>query len=76
MKVPPTRYARSHDGAYIAYQVYGQGDVDLLWISPWFSHLELLWEHPPVARFHREMASFARLIMLDQRGVGLSDRSK
>ncbi len=76
MEIPETRYARSADGAYIAYQVFGQGDVDLLWISPWFSHLELLWEYPPVVRFHREMASFARVILLDQRGVGLSDRSK
>jgi class 3 adenylate cyclase len=76
VNIPETRYARSNDGAYIAYQVFGQGDVDLLWIAPWFSHLELLWEHPPIARFHREMASIARLIMLDQRGVGLSDRSK
>ena len=76
MKVPETRYARSQDGAYIAYQVFGEGDVDLLWISPWFSHLEMLWEHPPIERFHREMASFARLILLDQRGLGLSDRSR
>ena len=76
MKIPETRYARSQDGAYIAYQVFGDGDVDLLWISPWFSHLELLWEYPPVERFYREMASFARLILLDQRGVGLSDRSR
>lgn len=74
--IPETRYARSADGTYIAYQVFGGGDVDLLWISPWFSDLELLWDHPPVARFHREMASFARVIMLDQRGVGLSDRSR
>jgi class 3 adenylate cyclase len=76
MNIPPTRYARSQDGAYIAYQVFGQGDVDLLWISPWFSHLDLLWGYPPVARFHREMASFARVILLDQRGLGLSDRSR
>jgi len=73
---PKTRYARSQDGAYIAYQVFGEGAVDLLWISPWFSHLEVMWEHPPIARFHREMATFARVILLDQRGIGLSDRSK
>ncbi len=76
MNLPQTRYARSHDGAYIAYQVFGQGEVDLLWISPWFTHLELLWEYPPVERFYREMASFARVILLDQRGAGLSDRSR
>jgi hypothetical protein len=34
MNIPETRYARSQDGAFIAYQVFGQGDVDLLWISP------------------------------------------
>ena len=76
METPETRYARSADGTFIAYQVFGDGPVDLLWISPWFSDLELLWEYPPVARFHRYMASFARVIMLDQRGVGLSDRSR
>jgi len=76
MKVPETRYARSHDGAYIAYQAFGEGDVDLLWISPWFSQLDVMWEHPPIVRFHQEMASFARVVLLDQRGIGLSDRTK
>ena len=76
MRVPETRYARSQDGAYIAYQVFGEGDVDLLWISPWFSHLEVIWEYPPIERFHREMSSFARVILIDQRGIGLSDRSR
>lgn len=74
-EIPQTRYARSHDGAYIAYQVFGHGDHDLLWISPWFSSLELMWEYPPIERFHRHMASSARVILLDQRGQGLSDRS-
>jgi class 3 adenylate cyclase len=76
VKIPATRYAMSPDGAHLAYQAFGTGDVDLLWISPWFSHLELLWEYPTVMRFHREMASFARVIMFDQRGIGLSDRTK
>jgi len=76
MDTPTTRYAKSSDGAYIAYQVFGAGSVDLLWISPWFSHLELLWEYPPVVRFHKDMASFARVIMFDQRGIGLSDRTR
>jgi class 3 adenylate cyclase len=74
--VPKTRYAKSSDGAHIAYQVFGGGDLDLLWIHPWLSHLEVMWEYAPAARFHREMASFARVIMLDQRGIGLSDRTK
>jgi class 3 adenylate cyclase len=78
MEIPKTRYARSADGTFIAYQVLGGGggELDLLWISPWFSELEVMWEYPPVARFYREMASFARLITLDQRGIGLSDRSR
>lgn len=76
METPKTRYARSADGTFIAYQVFGDGPVDLLWISPWFSDLEVLWDYEPVARFHREIAAFARLILMDQRGVGLSDRSR
>jgi class 3 adenylate cyclase/pimeloyl-ACP methyl ester carboxylesterase len=76
VEIPKTRYARSADGTFIAYQVFGDGPVDLLWISPWFSDLEVLWDYPPVARFHREIAGFARLILMDQRGVGLSDRSR
>jgi class 3 adenylate cyclase len=73
--IPETRYARSADGTYIAYQVFGSGDVDLLWISPWFSHLEVVWEFPPIVYFYRAMASFARVIVLDQRGIGLSDKT-
>jgi class 3 adenylate cyclase/pimeloyl-ACP methyl ester carboxylesterase len=76
VEIPKTRYVRSADGTFIAYQVFGDGPVDLLWISPWFSDLEALWEYQPVARFHREIAGFARLILMDQRGVGLSDRSR
>ena len=76
MNVPETRYAQSADGAYIAYQVFGDGDVDLLWISPFFAHLEMVWEYPPIAKFHRAMTRFARVITMDQRGVGLSDKTK
>ena len=76
VNVPVTRYAKSQDGAHIAYQVFGAGDVDLLWISPWLSHVEVVWEWPPIAHFHEQMASFARVITFDQRGIGLSDRTK
>jgi class 3 adenylate cyclase len=74
MEIPRTRYARSADGTFIAFQVFGNGPVDLLWISPWFSDLELLWEYPPVVRFYQQLSAFARVVMLDQRGIGLSDR--
>ena len=76
MEVPKTRYARSADGAYIAYQVFGEGPLDLFYTSPWLSHLEVLWEYGSEARFYRGMARFARVIMMDQRGVGLSDKMK
>jgi class 3 adenylate cyclase len=69
----PTRYADS-DGVSIAYQVHGEGDLDLVFVPGFVSHVELLWENPAVARFLRRLSSFARLILFDKRGQGLSDR--
>jgi len=46
-----TRYARSGDGTHIAYQVLGEGPVDLVYITPWISHLEGVWEEPRYERF-------------------------
>jgi len=68
-----TRYADSN-GVSIAYQVHGEGPLDLVFVPGFVSHLELLWEDPLVARFFRRLASFARLIMFDKREQGLSDR--
>lgn len=71
--VPETRYARSGD-VHIAYQVLGEGPLDLV-LAPGFpSHLEHAWEQPRLAHFYRRLASFSRLILLDKRGLGLSDR--
>ena len=72
MDRPKTRYARSGDLG-IAYQVYGEGDLDLVVAFPYVSHLELLWEVPAMERFMRRLGSFARVIPFDRRGVGLSD---
>jgi len=58
----------------IAYQVVGEGDVDLVWTPGAFSNVELVWEDPASARFFGALASFARLILFDKRGTGLSDR--
>ncbi len=71
--VPETRYARSGDIS-IAYQVLGDGPLDLVFVHGWVSHLEYAWEQPRLAHFYRRMASFARLIRFDKRGTGLSDR--
>jgi len=69
---PETKYARSGDVG-IAYQVYGEGDLDLVVAFPFVSHLDLLWESPAQARFMQRLGTFARVIPFDRRGVGLSD---
>ena len=73
MEIPKTRYARSADGTYIAYQVFGEGP-DLLLASAWISHLEIMWELDEMGAWLRALARFARIISMDQRGIGLSDR--
>ena len=73
MQTPETRYAKSGD-VNIAYQVVGDGPFDLVWVPGWVSHLEHDWDEPSSARFLNRLASFSRLIRLDKRGTGLSDR--
>ena len=71
---PETRYAKS-GSIHIAYQVAGSGANDLIVLGGFYSHLEAQWEEPRYARFLERLASFSRLIALDQRGTGLSDRT-
>jgi pimeloyl-ACP methyl ester carboxylesterase len=71
--IPQTRYARSGK-VNIAYQVTGEGPLDLVYVPGWVSHVELRWEEPDHARFLHRLASFSRLITFDKRGTGLSDR--
>jgi pimeloyl-ACP methyl ester carboxylesterase/DNA-binding winged helix-turn-helix (wHTH) protein/class 3 adenylate cyclase len=70
---PETHYAQSGD-VNIAYQVIGDGPLDLVFVMGWVSHLEYFWEEPSFARFLTRLASFSRLILFDKRGTGLSDR--
>ncbi len=70
---PETMYARSGD-VNIAYQVIGDAPLDLVFVMGWVSHLEYFWREPSFARFLLRLASFARLILFDKRGTGLSDR--
>ncbi len=73
MAAPPeTRYARSGEIG-IAYQVIGDGPADLVLAFPFMSNLDLFWESPRIAHFVRRLAGFARVILFDRRGVGLSD---
>ena len=69
---PETRYAQS-GGLNIAYQVVGEGPFDLLYVPGWISNIELMWDDPAQARILERFSSFARLILFDKRGTGLSD---
>src|SRR5260221_474960 len=70
---PETRYAKSGD-VNIAYQVVGDGPLDLVLVPGFVSHLENDWDEPRSAHFLERLASFSRLIRFDKRGPGLSDR--
>lgn len=68
-----THYVQNGD-VNIAYQVVGEGDIDIVFVMGWVSHLEYFWAEPRFAAFLRRLASFSRLILFDKRGTGLSDR--
>jgi pimeloyl-ACP methyl ester carboxylesterase len=73
LKLPETMYAKSGN-VNIAYQVVGDAPLDLVFVMGWVSHLEYFWKEPSFARFLLRLSSFARLILFDKRGTGLSDR--
>jgi class 3 adenylate cyclase/pimeloyl-ACP methyl ester carboxylesterase len=69
---PPTEFAGLGDDR-IAYQVIGEGPVDLVLVRGMFSSMDALWAHPEVAAVHRRLSTFCRLILFDRRGTGASD---
>ena len=73
METPETRYAKN-DGVALAYQLVGQDGSALADVPGFASNLELNWDNPRYARFLRRLASFSRLVVIDRRGTGLSDR--
>ncbi|MBD0337782.1 MAG: adenylate/guanylate cyclase domain-containing protein [Thermoleophilia bacterium] len=73
MELPDVRYARSGDVS-IAYQVVGEGPLDLVFVRGFAGDLLSAWEQPRLVRFVRDLASFTRVFLLDKRGTGLSDR--
>jgi pimeloyl-ACP methyl ester carboxylesterase len=73
MNPPPTRYAENGE-VHIAYQVLGEGPLDLICVMGSITNLNVLWEDPEYRRFCERLASFSRLILFDKRGMGLSDR--
>lgn len=72
---PPVQYAKSGE-LFIAYQVTGDGPVDLIWAPGAVSHLEMTWENPYAVHFIERVSSFCRLICFDKRGTGMSDATK
>ena len=70
---PETRYTRS-GGVNIAYQVFGDGPVDVVMVPGWFFNVETAWEVTRFARFYRDISAFSRVITFDKRGTGMSDR--
>src|SRR5439155_194550 len=69
---PETRYARREDG-YVAYQVVGDGPLDLVFIPSWARNVEVMWEEPSIARFFPRLSTFSRVLCFDKRGTGISD---
>ncbi|MEA2391304.1 MAG: hypothetical protein QOK31_1413 [Solirubrobacteraceae bacterium] len=69
---PKTRYAKSGD-VNVAYQVLGDGPIDLIYVWGWLSHLDFQWTDPTITSFMRRLSDFSRLIVFDKRGTGLSD---
>jgi len=71
--VPPeTTYAHSPDGA-IGYQVFGEGPIDLVFVTQWGTNIDNYWDEPTASRYLDRLASFARVILFDKLGTGISD---
>lgn len=70
MEIPDTRYAKTTDGVYLAYQTLGEGPLDIVSQPDWPEIIDFDWDAPAGGAFLREQASFSRVIMHDQRGIG------
>ena len=70
---PDTRYAKSGD-VHIAYQVFGEGPLNVVFAPPGFTNVEHWWDEPETSRWLLRLASYARVVLFDKRGTGSSDR--
>jgi class 3 adenylate cyclase len=70
--LPETRYA-ANGGLHVAYQLVGEGPVDVVLLTQWFSNIDSQWDVPPLAAFIRRLTAFGRVLTFDKRGTGLSD---
>jgi pimeloyl-ACP methyl ester carboxylesterase len=73
MKSPEIQYVRNGDVA-LAYQQFGEGPIDLVFLPAFINNIEIAWESPHYASFLQRLASFSRVTFMDRRGTGLSDR--
>jgi class 3 adenylate cyclase/esterase/lipase len=73
MRPPEVHFAKSGD-VHVAYQTFGSGPIDLVFVPGWISHLDLWWDSPITAGWFERLARFSRVILFDKRGTGLSDR--
>lgn len=72
----PIRYVANRDGQYIAYQVMGAGELDIIFLPDWVTNLEVMTEEPSIARFFDALSRFGRLILIDKRGSGLTNPAR
>lgn len=73
MTRPETRYATTPEDDYVAYQLFGSGPINLVFITNWMSNLDAMWDEPSMAAYFERLSSFARVLCLDNRGTGVSD---
>ena len=74
MEIPDPRYLETHDGAFIAYHVAGDGPIDIAWQLDFGGNLDVWWESGWIRGWFEGLASFGRPILHDWRGCGLSSR--
>jgi class 3 adenylate cyclase len=70
---PATKYTAASEGGYVAYQVFGSGSVNLVFVTNWMTNADAMWEEPSMAAYFDRLASFARVLCFDKRGTGVSD---
>ena len=75
MERPDVSLARTADGAYLAYQCFGSGPVDIFWSNDAFAVVDHFWDSPVERAWFQGLAEFARVIVYDKRGTGLSSQN-
>jgi class 3 adenylate cyclase len=70
---PDTRYAKAPEGGYVAYQLFGSGPMNLVFVTNWITNCDAMWEEPSMAAYFDRLARFSRVLCFDKRGSGVSD---